>query len=82
MLTAATEIDKIFFEVLVAPGYSEEALSILKHKKNRIILDLRKVPSSSFTVRSVLDGWLWQEKDIYDASGMDVRCVTSLSPTD
>jgi len=78
----AAEIDKIFFEVLVAPGYSEEALTILKHKKNRIILDLRKVPSSSFTIRSVLDGYLWQVKDTYETAGMDVRCVTDINPTD
>ncbi len=38
---AATEIDKVFLEVVIAPGYTEGALEILKQKKNRIIL-LRK----------------------------------------
>lgn len=77
---AATEIDKIFFEVIIAPGYSGEALTILKHKKNRIILDLKKIPASRFNVRSILDGVLWQEKDKYEAEGMEVRCVTAITP--
>ena len=37
----AAEIDKIFFEIIIAPGFTESALEILKQKKNRIIL-LRK----------------------------------------
>jgi len=39
--SVAAEIDKIFFEIIIAPQFSESAISILKHKKNRIIL-LRK----------------------------------------
>lgn len=79
---AAIEIDKIFFEVIIAPGYSGEALTILKHKKNRIILDLKKMPSSRFNVRSILDGILWQEKDRYEAEGMEVKCVTAIAPAE
>jgi phosphoribosylaminoimidazolecarboxamide formyltransferase / IMP cyclohydrolase len=77
----ATEIDKIFFEVVIAPGYSDEALKILKHKKNRIILDLKKFPESSSGIRSLLDGVLWQERDVYDVPGMEYVCVTTASPS-
>jgi phosphoribosylaminoimidazolecarboxamide formyltransferase / IMP cyclohydrolase len=80
--TAAREIDKIFFEVIVAPGFSEEALSILKHKKNRIILNLVNFPKAKSTLRSVLDGYLWQERDRYDVDEMTLTCVTETLPTD
>lgn len=78
--SAATEIDKIFFEVIVAPGFSEEALAILKHKKNRIILNLVSFPTATSTLRSVLDGYLWQERDSYDVDEMTLSCVTETVP--
>jgi len=78
---AAAEIDKIFFEVIIAPGYSKEALSVLKNKKNRIILDLKKITSTSHNVRSILDGVLWQERDTYNANNQEAKCVTKITPT-
>lgn len=42
----AEEINKIFFEVIIAPSYNEDALNILKQKKNRIILE-QKSPNST-----------------------------------
>ena len=53
---------------------------LFRSKKNRIILDLKKIPASRFNVRSILDGVLWQEKDKYEAEGMEVRCVTAITP--
>lgn len=61
----AHAIDKLFFEVLLAPGFEEEALKILKKKKNRILLK-QKIQSNRFSehqVKSVLNGYLVQNKD-------------------
>jgi len=77
---AAEEIGKIFFEVIIAPGYSDKALEILGQKKNRIILRLRHRPATVPVVRSLLNGYLWQEPDIYDVQGMEMRCVTTRIP--
>ncbi len=77
----AQAIDKIFFEVIIAPAYSDEALLTLRQKKNRIIL-LRKpgvkpLPSIS---RSVLNGILWQDSDSSSPAGEEMKCVTELHP--
>ena len=52
---SSEEIDKLFFEVILAPSYGEEALEILKHKKNRIIL-IHKEDNKRKIVTKILDG--------------------------
>jgi phosphoribosylaminoimidazolecarboxamide formyltransferase/IMP cyclohydrolase len=59
----AEEIHKLFCEVVIAPSFSEEALDILKGKKNRIILVQRPVELPEMLVRTCLNGALLQEKD-------------------
>lgn len=59
----AEEINKIFFEVIIAPSYSEEALELLKSKKNRIILVLKDLSLPSKRYRSALNGILEQDTD-------------------
>lgn len=76
----AEEMNKLFFEVVIAPSYSDEALEILKSKKNRIILINKgvKLPSKKF--RSLLGGVLQQERDTYTETPADLRQVTLLAP--
>ncbi|MBT6224385.1 MAG: bifunctional phosphoribosylaminoimidazolecarboxamide formyltransferase/IMP cyclohydrolase PurH, partial [Cryomorphaceae bacterium] len=50
--SSADQINKLFFEILIAPDFEEEALTILKSKKNRIIIKLNKIPSKSIQSRS------------------------------
>ena len=76
----AAEIDKIFFEIVIAPGYSKEALEILGQKKNRIILKLKDTHLAPHTLRSVLNGVLWQERDNRTESEADMKVVTSRQP--
>lgn len=77
----AEEINKIFFEVIIAPGYSEKALGILKQKKNRVIL-LQKAPlQQDKQVRSVLNGILAQERDLKTESAQDITTATEKEPT-
>ncbi len=60
---AAEEINKIFFEVIIAPAYTAEAMEILKQKKNRIILVRKPCATSANTVRTCLNGVLVQQRD-------------------
>lgn len=59
----AMAINEIFFEVLLAPSFSEEALTILKTKKNRILLQSLQSPNNSIMKKSVLNGSLEQDTD-------------------
>jgi phosphoribosylaminoimidazolecarboxamide formyltransferase/IMP cyclohydrolase len=77
----ATEINKIFFEVIIAPGFTPEALRLLSQKKNRIILALRKYPDIDTSCRSALNGFLLQETDRYQLAGNKQNCVTERVPS-
>ena len=79
--TTAEEINKIFFEIIIAPSYDEDALAILKTKKNRVILILKKSEFSKTQYRSLLNGVLVQEKDQLTESPSDLKTVTKLSPS-
>jgi phosphoribosylaminoimidazolecarboxamide formyltransferase/IMP cyclohydrolase len=59
----ANAINEIFFEVLIAPNFTEEALTILKSKKNRILLQLLQTTAITSIKKSVLNGWLEQDAD-------------------
>jgi len=78
--SAASEIDRIFFEIVIAPGFSEKALEILQKKKNRIILTRKEAIKSKYTYRSILNGVLWQERDESTESGSEMRPVTARVP--
>ncbi|MCG8412055.1 MAG: bifunctional phosphoribosylaminoimidazolecarboxamide formyltransferase/IMP cyclohydrolase [Bacteroidales bacterium] len=81
-LETAIEIDKIFFEVIIAPSYEKEALDILKKKKNRIILiqKLFKFPTKQY--RSLLNGALVQDKDSKTEKPEDLTPATSKKPSE
>jgi len=77
----AAGIDKIFFEIIIAPDYSDKALAILMQKKNRIILRRKEKAKNKYHFRSLLDGVLWQEKDLSTESADDMKSVTKKVPT-
>jgi phosphoribosylaminoimidazolecarboxamide formyltransferase/IMP cyclohydrolase len=81
-VTVAEEINKLFFEIILAPGYSENALNLLKSKKNRIILDVKsnKRPDKQF--RSVLNGVLVQDVDNISEDISYLKQVTKKAPAD
>lgn len=76
----AEEINKIFFEVIIAPSYSPEALQILESKKNRIILCGDDVPLPSVKSRSLLTGMLIQDRDTMAESADMLKCTTKIAP--
>ncbi|MFM2337297.1 MAG: bifunctional phosphoribosylaminoimidazolecarboxamide formyltransferase/IMP cyclohydrolase [Bacteroidota bacterium] len=61
----AEAINEIFFEVLIAPAFDEDALTILKSKKNRILLRLKELGKghTASMHRSILNGVLIQDND-------------------
>jgi phosphoribosylaminoimidazolecarboxamide formyltransferase / IMP cyclohydrolase len=59
----ANAINEIFFEVLMAPSFSEDALQILQQKKNRILLKVKKYPAQKLQTKSLLNGILIQQTD-------------------
>jgi phosphoribosylaminoimidazolecarboxamide formyltransferase/IMP cyclohydrolase len=80
---AAEEIGKIFFEVLIAPGYDQEALDILEVKKNRILLVNDGTKPSSVKFRSLFDGGaLVQDRDAYVETPEDLKPCTDTLATD
>ena len=80
-LETAKEINKIFFEVIIAPSYKSDALSILKSKKNRIVLAQKNVELNKTQFRTVLNGVLHQDKDLHTDTIDDMKIVTKLSPS-
>ena len=63
-VATANAINEIFFEVLMAPSFDEEALTILKSKKNRILLAMNEQTASYVTnFKSILNGTLVQDAD-------------------
>ncbi len=78
---AVKEIDKIFFEVIIAPAYDKEALEILKKKKNRIILIQKEKVSPASMSRTLLNGVLIQDKDMVTETRDDLKTVTETSPS-
>lgn len=77
----ATEMDKIFLEVVIAPSFSGKAVEILKQKKNRIILHRKLSHADAASFRSLLGGVLWQERDRVNEKPADMKPVTERHPT-
>jgi len=78
----AEEMNKIFFEVVIAPDYDLEAIEILSQKKNRIILILKDAKLRAQQVRTLLNGVLVQDKDTHTETAEDMKVVTAKSPTE
>ncbi|WP_295727901.1 bifunctional phosphoribosylaminoimidazolecarboxamide formyltransferase/IMP cyclohydrolase [uncultured Muribaculum sp.] len=72
----AEEIHKIFFEVVIAPAYTDDALKVLEQKKNRIILVQNEPLSTTMSFRSCLNGALGQERDLKIETPDELKVVT------
>ena len=80
-LATAREIDALFYEVLIAPGFEPDALELLKGKKTRILLRYQasKMPQQQF--RSLLNGVAVQDRDLTTETVQDMKPVTAAQPT-
>ena len=78
----ALEINRLFFEVIIAPAYEKNALDILKQKKNRIILQKKSYDFSDKQFKSLLNGVIEQQKDRKKETVENMNFVTETSPTE
>jgi phosphoribosylaminoimidazolecarboxamide formyltransferase/IMP cyclohydrolase len=76
----AEEINRIFFEVIIAPDYMTDALEILEQKKNRIILLRKKGELQTRQYRSLLNGVLVQDKDLSIQTADALEPMTEKKP--
>jgi phosphoribosylaminoimidazolecarboxamide formyltransferase/IMP cyclohydrolase len=81
-IDTATEIDQLFYEVLIAPDFDEDALNFLSKKKNRILLKLKKLKIRNISVKSLLNGVIVQENDVVTEGREICRVATTLEPTE
>lgn len=77
----AEELNKLFFEVLVAPAFTTEALQILTGKKNRILLKRKAVTLPTVSVKTLLNGVIRQDIDSGTEAPADLRSVTQTEVT-
>jgi phosphoribosylaminoimidazolecarboxamide formyltransferase / IMP cyclohydrolase len=80
-VATASEITKLFCEVVIAPAYEPEALVILQEKKNRIILVQNEVSLPARQVRTCLNGLLIQDRNDITDKAEDLKTVTLTAPT-
>ena len=80
-LEAAEEINKLFIEVIVAPDYADGVLDLLFSKKNRVVLKLKNDSYARQTVKTALNGYLLQDRDMHAETADDFRVVTNAAPT-
>ncbi len=81
-LATANEMNTLFFEVLIAPGYDEEALAILKSKKNRIIIKQKAKVAIPKIFKSLLNGVLEQDADLKVEGKNEFKTATVKVPTE
>jgi phosphoribosylaminoimidazolecarboxamide formyltransferase/IMP cyclohydrolase len=80
-VAAAEEINKLFFEILIAPAYDTKALELLRSKENRMILLQKKNLNETTQSKSILNGIIEQDLDLKTDSTGDLKVVTKRPPT-
>ncbi|NBP71569.1 MAG: bifunctional phosphoribosylaminoimidazolecarboxamide formyltransferase/IMP cyclohydrolase PurH, partial [Cytophagia bacterium] len=80
-LAAAEEINKLFFEILIAPAYSDEALELLKSKKNRMLLLQKEKLQGTKQFKTLLNGVIAQDLDLKTDAESDLKVMTERAPS-
>ncbi len=78
----AARLSEVFYEVIVAPNFSEEALQILRKKKNLRLIKLLEPIATPTEMRSALGGLLVQDRDRMVADRSSWRVVSERAPTE
>lgn len=81
-LEAAEEINKLFFEVLIAPSFSPEARELLSKKKNRVLLVQKQPLTAKTQFKTLLNGVIEQDRDLKTDALGDLTVVTKKITTD
>jgi len=80
-LPTAQEIDKLFYEVLIAPDFEADALAHLQRKKTRILLKIKDFDGPKRLFKTLLNGVVEQEADLKMEVAADLKAVTKKAPT-
>jgi phosphoribosylaminoimidazolecarboxamide formyltransferase / IMP cyclohydrolase len=80
-LATAEELNKLFFEILIAPAFNEDALTVLKSKKNRILLTQKANLPTSPLFKSLLNGVIEQDRDLKTETTEDLKTATTRNPS-
>ncbi|PVY44053.1 bifunctional phosphoribosylaminoimidazolecarboxamide formyltransferase/IMP cyclohydrolase [Pontibacter virosus] len=78
---AAEELNKLFFEVLIAPDFDGDALELLRTKKNRILLKQKPVELPAKQFKTLLNGVIEQDKDLKTETEADFKTATKRAPS-
>lgn len=81
-ITTAQEIDQLFYEVLIAPDFTDSALELLSKKKKRILLQYHHLNRSPVSFRSLLNGVVVQDTDLAIEGPEAFKVVTERKPTE
>ena len=79
---AAEEMNSLFFEIIIAPAYDEDAIEVLKSKKNRIILVQKSKVEAPMQYRTLLNGVLAQDRDLHQEKAEELKLVTTKAATE
>jgi phosphoribosylaminoimidazolecarboxamide formyltransferase/IMP cyclohydrolase len=80
-LATAQELNKLFFEVLIAPSFAADALPVLQSKKNRILLRQKPVALPTKLIKTLLNGVIEQDADLQTETAQEFRTVTTSAPS-
>ncbi len=81
-LATAEEINKLFYEVLIAPDFESDAHELLSQKKKRILLKLKYYPEVPKIHKSILNGVIEQDADLLMETADDFKVSTKKAPSD
>jgi len=81
-LATATEIDKLFYEVLIAPSFNEDAAALLMKKEKRILLKIKDWSISDFSHKTLLNGVIGQDMDKKSESAEELKQVSKKAPSE
>ncbi len=83
-LALAERVDEIFTEVLIGPSFTDDALELLKKKKNRrlLVFDREKIDPGQVEVRRVFGGLLVQESDPAPDEILQATLATEVAPSE
>lgn len=81
-MAAAEAMNTLFFEVLIAPDFEDDALTLLRTRKNRILLRQKQELSTKKQFKSLLNGIIEQDRDLHSDHTTDLKTVTKKAPSD
>ncbi len=80
-LATAGEINTLFYEVLIAPGFNDDALALLTQKKKRVLLKINDFYKGQKQFKSILNGVIVQDSDMKMENAEDFEVKTQKAPT-